>query len=290
MYANGDGPMAKSEQDKDKAFNEALERLKKAPVVTRREPVKLPSDLSDLLYLEDPPNIQTERYFVTDRADEIYNKIDTLSAVAGQMKQKNIKFLNSALLYGESGTGKTQFGRYVASKMDLPFVFINLSTIRGGIMGQTSYQLDKVFKYIRKTSCVFMMDELDTIAGKRGGEMGSLSGESDRIVTSIIQLMDSLGNDVILLAATNRMDTIDDAVVRRFRIREEFKRLSGDEAVKMALKYLIDCEIKFNAEDLNVFSSSPWNPSTIENILVDSIADHLINGTPFKLLRGGING
>lgn len=276
--------------EKDKAFKEALERLKQAPVDTRREPVKLPSYLSDLLYLEDPPNIQPERYFVTERAEEIFSKIDTLNAVAGQMKQKNIKFLNSVLLYGESGTGKTQFGRYVASKMDLPFVFINLSTIRNGVMGETSRQIDKVFKYISKTSCVFMMDELDTIAGRRGGEYGSLSGESDRIVTSIIQLMDCVGNDVIMLAATNRMEIIDDAVVRRFRVREEFRRLSGKEAVKMALKYLIDCEIQFEAEDLNVFASGSWNPSTIENILVDSIADHLINGTAFKLLMEGANG
>lgn len=288
----------KTSDEKRKKFEEALERLRNTPASGElfRDPIKAPPEIAGSVIVEDPADIQIARYLLTDTARNIFQKIDTMSAVADEMRGKKIKFLNAALLYGESGTGKTQFCRYVAHEMELPFVLINLATIRSSYIGGTNQTLDRIFAFVRKTPCVFVMDELDSLAARRGSESGwSSANESDRIVTALIQLLDRLPNEVIIMAATNRDDILDEAIVRRFRIREEFKKLTSEEAMRMAFDYLTDCKIEFTDDVLKMFAGSTWNPSTVENIITDSIAEHLITKEPFRLimperLKGEANG
>jgi ATP-dependent 26S proteasome regulatory subunit len=78
-----------------------------------------------------------------------------------------IPYINSTLLYGESGTGKTTFGRYVAFKTGLPFCYMNFSNLVDSYMGSTSKNISKAFSYAISNPCVFMLDEVDCISIRR---------------------------------------------------------------------------------------------------------------------------
>lgn len=92
--------------------------------------IELPHDLKSILCVEDVSNSFREgRYYLSDREHEVFDNIMRMKKVNEKLMELGIPYLNSTLLYGESGTGKTTFGRYVAYKTGLPFCYLNFSNI-----------------------------------------------------------------------------------------------------------------------------------------------------------------
>lgn len=152
-----------------------------------------------------------------------------------------IPYLNSTLLYGESGTGKTMFARYVAYKLGLPYVYINFSQLVGSYLGETARHLSQVLTYIRENgaACLLMLDEVDCISINRSNSSNSGSdAEMNRTTISLMQEFDQIDNDCIVIAATNRKEMIDSAFLRRFSIQYEFKPYSEEENRQMIQQFL----------------------------------------------------
>lgn len=204
--------------------------------------MELPSDIQNLLFKEDVSGtFIPERYYVSEREASLTERILCKNRSAQRLGNAGINYLNATLLYGESGTGKTQFGRYLAYTMGVPFCYFNLSRTVDSLMGGTSKNLNKVFNYIKGTPCVFMIDELDAVSSNRArSDSTSASGEMNRTTISLMQNLDQLSSDVVLLAATNRPELIDDAVKRRFPIWHEVQVLSPDELLQMSEHFLAD--------------------------------------------------
>lgn len=204
--------------------------------------MELPSDIQNLLFKEDVSGtFIPERYYVSEREASLTERILCKNRSAQRLGNAGINYLNATLLYGESGTGKTQFGRYLAYTMGVPFCYFNLSRTVDSLMGGTSKNLNKVFNYIKGTPCVFMIDELDAVSSNRArSDSTSASGEMNRTTISLMQNLDQLSSDVVLLAATNRPELIDDAVKRRFPIWHEVQVLSPDELLQMSENFLAD--------------------------------------------------
>lgn len=204
--------------------------------------MELPSDIQNLLFKEDVSvTFIPERYYVSEREASLTERILCKNRSAQRLGNAGINYLNATLLYGESGTGKTQFGRYLAYTMGVPFCYFNLSRTVDSLMGGTSKNLNKVFNYIKGTPCVFMIDELDAVSSNRArSDSTSASGEMNRTTISLMQNLDQLSSDVVLLAATNRPELIDDAVKRRFPIWHEVQVLSPDELLQMSEHFLAD--------------------------------------------------
>ena len=91
-------------------------------------------------------------------------------------------------------------------------------------MGKTSANLSLIFNFVKSMQCVFMLDEVDCIAMKRGqgGDSGP-DGELSRTVITLMQEFDSLPNDIVVIGATNRIDKIDPAFISRFSAAHEIK-------------------------------------------------------------------
>lgn len=243
--------------------------------------MELPSDIQNLLFKEDVSGtFIPERYYVSEREASLTERILCKNRSAQRLGNAGINYLNATLLYGESGTGKTQFGRYLAYTMGVPFCYFNLSRTVDSLMGGTSKNLNKVFNYIKGTPCVFMIDELDAVSSNRArSDSTSASGEMNRTTISLIQNLDQLSSDVVLLAATNRPELIDDAVKRRFPIWHEVQVLSPDELLQMSEHFLADVRahadfhVEYDRGELVRYCGSGVKQSEVIDMLTESLAE-----------------
>ena len=230
----------------------------------------LPKEIAGCLVVEDVnKTFIPQRYFLTSENKALLDDIQAVDRVAKILTEKRIRYVNSTLLFGESGTGKTTFGRCVAYTLGAPFVYISFANLISSYLGKTGSRIKEIFDFIKGQRCVFMLDELDAIGVARGSS--NEVGEISRIAISLMQALDSLENNVVLLAATNRNNDIDDAILRRFTRKVEIKELTQDESVVFAKAYLANCGYS-NVDDklISKIIQSP-NPSQIERTLNSQI-------------------
>lgn len=247
--------------------------------------MELPSDIQNLLFKEDVSGtFIPERYYISEREAALTERILRKNRSAQRLGNAGINYLNATLLHGESGTGKTQFGRYLAYTMGVPFCYFNLSRTVDSLMGGTSKNLNKVFNYIKSTPCVFMIDELDAVSSNRArSDSTSASGEMNRTTISLMQNMDQLSSDVVLLAATNRPELVDDAVKRRFSINHEVKVFTPEELLQMSEHFLADVKahadfrVEYDREELVRYCASGVKQSEVIDMLTESLAEAVEN-------------
>lgn len=247
---------------------------------TQHNFIELPYDIKGILKMEDVSNFNENRYYLTDREKDIFTQIAMAKNTNEKLSEMRIKYLNTTLLYGESGTGKTTFGKYVAYKLRMPFAYLNFAQCISSYLGATSKNIEKVFDYISKQKCVLMLDEIDAIGIKRGKED---LGEMSRIVIGLMQSFDLLENDLIIIGATNRRDMIDEALIRRFTIKHEVTILNNNEAYNLIIKYLEDLKIDYNNDNIKEYVETHNKQSEIIKDIVKSIVKMINNETNFIL-------
>ena len=126
------------------------------------------------------------------------------------------------LLHGPPGTGKTLIAKAVANEVDATFITISGPEVLSKFKGESEEKLREVFKEARERSpSIVFFDEIDSIAAKRddGGDVES------RIVGQLLSLMDGLDarGDVVVIGATNRVDSLDPALRRGGRFDREIE-------------------------------------------------------------------
>ncbi|HJU33838.1 MAG TPA: CDC48 family AAA ATPase [Nitrososphaera sp.] len=126
------------------------------------------------------------------------------------------------LLHGPSGTGKTMLAKAVATESEANFISVKGPELLSKWVGESERGIREIFRRARQAApCVIFFDEIDSIAmargGGMGGEMGGGSvGTNDRVISQILTELDGISelHGVVVLAATNRPDMIDTALLR----------------------------------------------------------------------------
>lgn len=126
----------------------------------------------------------------------------------------------SALFVGPPGVGKTTAAQAVAKRLELPLLTLDLSSVISSFLGKTGSNIRRVFDYARSIPCVLFLDEFDAVAKSRGD--ASDIGELKRLVTVLLQEIDTWPEESLLLAATNHEESLDPAVWRRFDLVARF--------------------------------------------------------------------
>ena len=142
-----------------------------------------------------------------------------------------------ALLVGPPGTGKTLLAKAVAGEADVPFFSISGSEFVEMFVGMGAAKVRDLFKQAQeKAPCIVFIDEIDTIGKKRDGQIGG-NDEREQTLNQLLTEMDGFDGSkgVVILAATNRPDSLDPALLRpgRFdrRIPVELPDLKGREEI-----------------------------------------------------------
>jgi transitional endoplasmic reticulum ATPase len=140
-------------------------------------------------------------------------------------RQLNHTAPKGIFLHSPSGTGKTMLAKAVATESEANFISVKGPELISKWVGESERGIREIFRKARQASpCVIFFDEIDSIAAVRGGSLlggfgGSGSGAysgSERIISQLLTEMDGMQemHDVIVIAATNRIDMIDTALLR----------------------------------------------------------------------------
>lgn len=170
-------------------------------------------------------------------------------------KEIGAKMPKGALLVGPPGTGKTLLAKAVAGEAGVPFFSISGSEFVEMFVGRGAAKVRDLFKQAReKAPCIVFIDEIDTIGKKRDGAGMNGNDEREQTLNQLLAEMDGFDGSkgVVLLAATNRPDSLDPALTRpgRFdrRIPVELPDLAGREAI-----------LKLHAKDIKCSSNIDFN-------------------------------
>jgi len=184
---------------------------------------------------------------------------------ASSFERLGIKPPKGILIYGPPGTGKTLLARAVANESEANFISIKGPELISMWAGESEKGIRKIFEKARQASpTVIFFDEIDSIAGRRGSESGSKVTE--RMVNQLLSEMDGLEemNDVVVIAATNRPDILDPALLRpgRFdrivmaQIPDELARESIFKVHTSPMPLSKDVDIKKLAEETKGYTGS----------------------------------
>jgi transitional endoplasmic reticulum ATPase len=128
----------------------------------------------------------------------------------------DLKPSKGILLYGPPGTGKTLLAKAVASNSEANFISIKGPELLSKWVGDSEKGIREVFRKAKQSApCIIFFDELDSIAQRRGSEPAG-SGVTERMISQMLTELDGLEilNGVVVIGATNRLDMIDDALLR----------------------------------------------------------------------------
>lgn len=172
---------------------------------------------------EKPTEVENE---ITTRFDDVQgidNAKDELQEIVGFLRDptqyivSGAKIPKGAILTGKPGTGKTLLARAIAGESSVPFIQCSGSSFVEMFVGVGAKRVRDVFEMARKVQpCIVFIDEIDAIGKKRSMNGFAANDEREQTINQLLTEMDGFDNDtqIVVIAATNRVDILDDALLR----------------------------------------------------------------------------
>lgn len=190
------------------------------------------------IYVKSTDGVKFKDVAGEDEAKEALTEIVDFLHNPEKYQQIGAKIPKGALLVGPPGTGKTLLAKAVAGEANVPFFSISGSEFVEMFVGMGAAKVRDLFKQANeKAPCIVFIDEIDTIGKKRGNANIGGNDEREQTLNQLLTEMDGFDSSkgVIILAASNRPDSLDPALLRpgRFdrRIPVELPDLKGREAI-----------------------------------------------------------
>jgi cell division protease FtsH len=148
-----------------------------------------------------------------DELEEIVDFLKTPDRYYGS----GAKIPRGALLAGEPGTGKTLLARAIAGESSVPFIQCSAANFIEMFVGVGAKRVRELFEQARANQpCIIFIDEIDAVGRKRGGGTTPGNDEREQTINQLLTEMDGFDNEtgIVVIAATNRIDILDDALLR----------------------------------------------------------------------------
>lgn len=214
-----------------------------------------------------------------------------MSSEAGNTISEFVQFVRSAdtltqhgvgvsptlLLYGPPGCGKTEIGKLLSAKLQLPLITARLDSLVSSYLGSTAKNIRHLFDHAMSRPCVLFLDELDAIAKLRDDrhELGELK----RVVVSLLQNIDALNNQTILVGATNHEHLLDPAVWRRFAFKVKVELPNTEQRYRLFHMFLDEFGSESDCK-LAAIISDKMSGADIRQCAEDTKRSALIAGEP----------
>lgn len=208
------------------------------------------------IYVQSETGIKFDDVAGEDEAKEILQEIVDFLHNPEKYREIGASMPKGALLVGPPGTGKTLLAKAVAGEANVPFFSISGSEFVEMFVGMGASKVRDLFRQANeKAPCIVFIDEIDTIGKKRDSQGMSGNDEREQTLNQLLTEMDGFDGSkgVVILAATNRPDVLDPALLRpgRFdrRVPVELPDLAGREAILRvhAKKVKLGDNVDFNA-------------------------------------------
>ena len=200
----------------------------------------------------------------------------------------------SLLVYGPPGTGKSRLARHLSRELGLDMYVARLDGLVSSYLGSTAKNIRAVFEFAAKRPCILFLDEFDAIAKLRGDshELGELK----RVVNSFMQNLDTVGQESMVIAATNHEELLDAAVWRRFSYR--LPLALPDEGMRGRMWADFSAPIEFTKRELAILVdlSEGFSGSDIREVCVRLNRQRLVSGEVpgfekvFSIMRNASSG
>lgn len=201
---------------------------------TRTRPLPVDSDSrQSLIRIEDPVTLDKPPVHpieINDYFDQILLERKHIE----ELLAEGLYPTRSVIFQGPPGVGKTMSARWIAHKLGLPLLTLDLATVMSSFLGKTGSNVRAVLEHAMSFPCVLLLDEFDAIAKRRDDDREL--GELKRLVTVLLQAIDDWPSTSLLVAATNHGELLDPAIWRRFDLEVTFTMPSYN----MIKRYLQD--------------------------------------------------
>lgn len=174
------------------------------------------------------------------------SRIEKEYAAKERLALHGLKYRQKILIYGAPGCGKSMSAERIAWNLGLPFLKVRFDVIISSFLGETAFNLGKLFEGIKNYPCVLLFDEFDVIAKTRNNSQDI--GEMHRVVNILLTLLEEYDAPGIFIATTNIENALDSALFRRFDDIVEMPKPSNEEIIRL-LKLTLSAMEK--SKDLN---------------------------------------
>ena len=186
----------------------------------------------------------------------------------------NLENRRKILFSGHPGTGKTMTASVLANELHLPIYVVLMDKIVTKYMGETSAKLRQIFDYIEDVPAVYLFDEFDAIGGQRGKD--NEVGEMRRVLNSFLQFIERDHSDSLIIAATNNLELLDQALFRRFDDVIHYQLPTDQEKIQL-LKNRLNGNILQKDIDLILPELTSLSHAEINQACLDAIKESVIN-------------
>ena len=207
-----------------------------------------------------------------EEKEEVAELIDFLKAPS-RFTKMGARIPKGVLLVGPPGTGKTLLARAVAGEANVPFYYISGSEFVELFVGVGASRVRDMFKQAKQSApCLIFIDEIDAVGRQRGTGLGGGHDEREQTLNQLLTEMDGFGANegIIIIAATNRPDVLDPALLRPGRFDRQVTVSLPDQKERLAILN-VHAKNKVFGSDVNLENISKRTPgysgADLENLL-----------------------
>lgn len=227
------------------------------------------------LFLEIYPQERLSDLVVSPQIKERIERIIHEFTYKDKLFKHNLENRRKILLSGNPGTGKTMTASIIANELRLPIYVVLMDKIVTKYMGETSAKLRQIFDFIKDVPAVYLFDEFDAIGGQRGKD--NEVGEMRRVLNSFLQFLERDHSDSLIIAATNNLELLDQALFRRFDDVIRYQLPTDNEKLQLLKNRLngnlSNKEIKDLLPELTSLSHAEINQACLDVIKTSVIYD-----------------
>ncbi|PPH05947.1 AAA family ATPase [Rathayibacter sp. AY1C1] len=180
----------------------------------RFAPGEVPQDAETNTLVDVDPNPSGAALVLAPAAMSELEEIVAERERSDELERAGITPTRALLLSGEPGVGKTLAARWLAEKIGVPLVSLDLASVVSSYLGSSGRNIKSVLEYAQSGPCVLLLDEFDAVAKRRDDDTDV--GELKRIVNVLLVELDKWSSTSLLVAATNHPQLLDPAINRRF--------------------------------------------------------------------------